>query len=197
MKCKLSKTLILLFSFLLCIGQVLAQETKRSNKKYRLSLTAEPLNFAFKGYSFWLGLSNKRMAIGLTTFSSYSTNHVLFETNEALDIKLQNGTALWTRYFFLPRKKHKPFAGFLIGDEVWRVRKINDDTQTNLLRNMFLTPQVGYEFNLWKDKLIINPNLRFILPFNKRGEEEIDGIKYPLKSFGIIPAFDIGFCHHF
>ncbi len=161
------------------------------NPDLRLSLTVEPFNFIAKGYSFWLGFRYKKFEIGLTTFSAYSETNILFENEEQLDIQLKNGTALYTRFYPL-NSKSSPFVGFLMGKESWRIRNLEAPIQENILKNAFFTPQVGYQWVTLNRRLIVNPNVRFILPFAEQGPMETDGISHDLKTVAFIPALDIG-----
>lgn len=161
----------------------------KQNQSYKLAVSLEPINYLFGGHSVWLGLRYKQYEAGVFSFSSPSTNHVLFESNDNLEITLDFGLAFYGRYY-LSKRSSSPFIGMLIGDEKWGIKDKASSTE-NELRNSFFTPQLGYQWVI-KKRFFISPNFRFILPFNDRGPEMIGNESYTLRSFGVIPAFDIG-----
>jgi len=160
------------------------------DNNFRLSITIEPLNYALKGHSVWLGLKYRQFEVGAFSFSIYSKTNTLFENGDQLDIKLQNGLAFYGRYYFQDRLS-SPFVGFLLGGEKWRIRD-QENTAENILKNAYITPQLGYQWVTLNGRLIINPNVRFIFPFQVEGERELNGIQYDLKNMGFIPALDLG-----
>lgn len=164
-----------------------SQET--TNDSWKLSVSVEPLNYIFKGHSLWVGLRKYQVEFGLFSLSSKSTTHVLFDKNENLEIVLDYGLSAYGRYYIL-KKKSSPFVGFLIGDEQWGIKDIQTDEKRKL-DNSFFTPQLGYQWVL-RNRFTISPNLRFIIPFNPRGVQELNGNSYELKNLGIIPGLDLG-----
>jgi len=182
---------ILILAVILCFLSNTAFCQLEEDNHLRISLTIEPVNFFLKGYSFWAGIKYRKFEAGVVTFSAYSENNFLFENSDDLDIKLRNGTALYTRFYPL-NSESSPFLGFLIGYESWRIRGKQEPIQENILRNAFFTPQVGYQWVTLNRRLLVNPNVRFILPFAENGPSETNGISNELKNFGFIPALDIG-----
>lgn len=159
-------------------------------EKFRLSITFEPLNYVLKGHSVWLGFRYKRTELGLFSFSIHTKKNSLFENPNQLDIDLQNGLAIYTR-FYLQNKMSAPYVGALIGSEKWGIR--NQNTKTNYtLKNAFFTPQVGYSWSTLNNRLLINPNFRLILPFNPKGQEQLIEERVKLKKYGFIPGLDLG-----
>lgn len=168
-----------------------AQETHNHSSDFRLSLTVEPLNYIAKGHSIWLGVRYKKIGIGLVTFSAHSQKNILFDQHENLDIQLQKGIAVYARYF-TSQKPSSPFVGFLLGTEQWNIQNRANPESRNLLKNAFFTPQIGYQWSTLNDRLVINPNIRMILPFNISGPTELEGMNHELKPAAFLPALDLG-----
>ncbi len=177
----------------LCLFQFIeAQEIDHNHQSdFRLSLTIEPLNYLSKGHSVWLGLRYKQLSFGVVTFSAHSKTNVLFDQHENLDIKLQKGRAFFARVY-LSKKPSSPFVGYLLGTEQWRIQNKTNPKSHHILKNAFFTPQIGYQLSALNNRLIINPNIRCIIPFNPSGPTELDGMKHELKSLAFIPGLDLG-----
>ncbi len=185
------KLLILFALIFFTLQSVQAQETSNNSADFRLSLTIEPLNYIAKGHSIWLGVRYKKVGFGLVTFSAHSKKNILFDQHENLDIRLQKGIAFFARYF-TSKKPSSPFVGFLLGTEEWNIQNKTNPNSRNLLKNAFFTPQIGYQWSTLNNRLIINPNVRMIVPFNVSGHTELEGINHELKSAAFLPALDLG-----
>lgn len=182
------KKLVLPFILLGIISQLFAQEIP--TEKYRLSITFEPLNYAMKGHSVWVGLRYKQFEAGVFSFSIHSKTNTLFKDYGDLDIDLKNGLAVYTR-FYLQNKPSSPFVGALIGRERWDIQNAAKTVKKSL-RNGFVTPQIGYSWSTWNNRLLINPNFRMIVPFAAKGASEVDGQTVELKKMGFFPGLDLG-----
>ncbi len=182
---------ILMVLIVVFLSTAAAKSQEVGDSHLRYSLTVEPFNFIASGYSFWGGIRYKKFELGVATFSITTETNALFQNGDQLDIQLRNGTALYTRFYPL-KKKSGPFMGFLLGYEAWRIRGKKEPIEENIYRNAFFTPQVGYQWLTLKGRLIVNPNVRMILPFAASGPEATNGISNDLNNFGIIPALDIG-----
>ncbi len=158
----------------------------------KFTVSVEPLNYILSGHSLWAGIRYQQYEIGLTTFGAYSDVNVLFENEDLLDIRLTNGIALYGRYYIF-KEKSSPFIGALAGTERWKIRSRAEQVEESTISNAFVTPQVGYQWLVWRKRIIINLNVKCIFPINVEGPVSTDGISNALNQYAFLPSLDLGY----
>ncbi|MFT5820920.1 MAG: hypothetical protein ACI8ZM_002168 [Crocinitomix sp.] len=198
-----------LFFTLICItfsafgfGQDENPPAEKADHPFRIEL--EPSSYIAKGWSLLgsYGIDKERnLSVGLYTIASTlpsGLNRTMFWNVEEEDkIRLSFEAAATLRYkipYFLNTQSN-PYIGLFFGWETFTHTHATNTNVTNL-SNFFLTPQVGYEIYILKERLYLNPSVRIVYEFGRESDfdnlGDITNSGPIIRSFVWLPSFSIG-----
>lgn len=173
-------------------------------KDYPFRLEIEPTSYIAKGWSL-LGSyavdKERNLSFGLYTIASTlpsGLNRTMFWNAEEEDeIRLKFEAAATVRYkipYFLNTQSN-PYIGLFFGWEQFDYTQASTSNVTEL-SNFFLTPQIGYEIYVFKERLYLNPSVRIVYEFGRQSNfdnmGDITNSGPIIRSFVWLPSFSIG-----
>lgn len=196
------KLILTLLSSLTILAFSFAQEGEVKDRPFRIE--AEPSAFIAHGYSLLAsyGVNEDRsMSVGLYTLALDIPDFLktkMFDS-VATDDKLRMTFELaGTFRYKIPVFKNmesNPYVGIFIGYQTYKHTDFvtNDVTK---ISNIFLTPQVGYEFYFFRQMLYFNPSFRLVYEFGKNSDYSnplnLTDAGPEIKDWVWLPSFSLG-----
>jgi hypothetical protein len=201
MKSKFLTLLCLIFS-IVGFGQNENSTVEKKDHPFRIEI--EPTSYIAKGWSI-LGSyavdKERNLSFGLYSIASTlpsGLNRTMFwNVEEEDEIRLTFEAAATMRYkipYFLNTQSN-PYIGLFFGWEAFKHTHATNNNVTNL-SNFFLTPQVGYEIYVFKERLYLNPSVRIVYEFGRKSDfdnlGDITNSGPIIRSFVWLPSFSLG-----
>ncbi len=195
-------TLICITFSVLGITQDNNPSSEKADHPFRIEI--EPTSYIAKGWSLLgsYGIDKERdLSVGLYTIASTlpsGLNRTMFwNVEEEDEIRLTFEAAATLRYkipYFLNTESN-PYIGLFFGWEAFTHTHATTAQVTNL-SNFFLTPQVGYEIYVFKERFYLNPSVRIVYEFGRQTDfdnlGDITNSGPVIRSFVWLPSFSLG-----
>ena len=160
-----------------CSFSYAQENTERLSQDKPFRIEAEPSSYIAKGWSVLgtYGLPKTRnFHFGLYSIASTlpsGLNERMFRNASKDDeIRLSVEIAGVCRYkipYFLNTESN-PYIGLFYGWETFNYTR--NDGYSFKMSNYFLTPQLGYEIYVYKQRLYLNPSVRIVYEFGKKSD---------------------------
>lgn len=193
----MKNTLYTLFSFLLLYSQSFAENTKDSTKTSQIYLETDPTALFFKGFTFAVRRSatfHKNLHVGLGVYKATLPDFYIESnpSNIGKDWHAKSlGVDLFTDYYFFNPNKGLSL-GFNLSYYNFNISRLG---QSKDYQSIIETVRLGY---LWRplkkfDHIYIYPWVGLSTGQQISGDNEIEGEKFAVKKWSIVPTFLIGF----
>lgn len=197
----MKKTLTLML-VLATISFAEAQESETKDRPFRIE--AEPSAFIAHGYSLLAsyGVNEDRsMSVGLYTLALDIPDFLktkMFDsvaTDDKLRMTFELAGSFRYKIPLFKNMESNPYVGIFIGYQTYKHTDFVSNNETKI-SNLFLTPQVGYEFYFFRQMLYFNPSFRLVYEFGKNSDYSnplnLNDAGPEIKDWVWLPSFSIG-----
>lgn len=175
---------------------------QKEDHPFRIEM--EPTSYIAKGWSL-LGSygvnENRNLHIGLYTIASTlpsGLNEAMFKNvlkDDELRLTFELASSIRYKIPYFLNTESNPYIGLFFGWETFRHTSSVNNKVTHM-SNFFLTPQIGYEIYIYRQKIYLNPSVRIVYEFGINSDYDNplnqDDIGPRINDWLWLPSFSIG-----